>query len=112
MKKLLLGLFLATMPLVGCGTEEGTTLPDASEFAVTSDGLEMSIEFRDDASDEQLLDEGVASLSESENDLACRVVLQYCRHPNTGIPHCVATGCTRAEAIRNCEALIRRTCGR
>ncbi|GHG92452.1 hypothetical protein [Comamonas sp. JC664] len=111
MKKLLLGLFLTTMPLVGCGVEDGSALPDASEFAVTTDGQEMSIEQRDATPGEQPPEVGAANVRVSENELACWVVLEYCRHPNTGKPHCTATGCTLAEAIRNCEALIRRTCG-
>ncbi|WP_426750382.1 hypothetical protein [Myxococcus sp. Y35] len=110
MKKLLLGMFLATMPLVGCGAEEAANPSETGQVVSTADGREMVIEQRTAAPGEQAPEVGAANVSVSENDLACWVVLDYCRHPDTGRPHCTATGCTLAEAIEHCQALIDQTC--
>jgi hypothetical protein len=109
MKKLLLGMMLAAIPLVGCGAG------DDSQIAVTADGLRMSID-QVSAPGEAPPTGDIANMSvEPNNDVSamagtCWVVLDYCRHPQTGIPHCTATNCTFAEAKKNCEALIRKTC--
>ncbi|MFY2558780.1 hypothetical protein ACN469_14225 [Corallococcus terminator] len=109
MKKLLLGMFLATLPLVGCGTEEAP-LPELGEVVSAPDGSELVIEQRTAGPGEEAPEVSAANVSVDEDSLACWVVLNYCRHPNTGRPHCTATGCTIAQAIKNCQALIKKTC--
>ncbi|MCY0997548.1 hypothetical protein OWM54_10410 [Myxococcus sp. MISCRS1] len=109
MKKLLLGMFLATLSLVGCGTEEAN-LPETGQVMTTEDGRELVIEQRSAESGEEAPDVDAANVSVDEDSLACWVVLNYCRHPDTGRPHCTATGCTIAQAIKHCQALIRKHC--
>lgn len=41
----------------------------------------------------------------------CWVTLEWCRHPNTGNPHCTARNCTAQQAVSNCLSLIEDTCG-
>jgi hypothetical protein len=109
MKKLLLGMMLAASPLVGCG--EG----DDSQVLATADGLQMSIE-QVSAPGEAPPAGEVANMSVEPSDdvsamaASCWVVLDYCRHPQTGLPHCTATNCTVAQAKKNCEALFKKTC--
>ncbi len=110
MKKLLLGVFLATIPLVGCGAEAEAPLPETGQVVSTADGRELVLEQRTVAPGEQTPEVGAANVSVSDNEFACWVVLEYCRHPDTGLPHCTFTNCTIAEAVRNCQALIDRTC--
>ncbi|WP_408891337.1 hypothetical protein ACJ2CR_17075 [Myxococcus faecalis] len=109
MKKLLLGMFLATLSLVGCGTEEAN-LPETGQVMTMEDGRELVIEQRSAEPGEEAPDVDAANVSVDEDSLACWVVLNYCRHPDTGRPHCTATGCTIAQAIKHCQALIRKTC--
>lgn len=105
MKKLFLGMFLAAMPLtVGCGGDE------ASDQLVTNEsGVQMSIEQRSAAPGDSAPD---VSASKVSGDVAagCWVVLDWCKAPGTGIPHCTATNCSLNEAMQHCEALINQTC--
>ncbi|NVJ22080.1 MULTISPECIES: hypothetical protein [Myxococcus] len=109
MKKLILGVFLATMSLVGCGTEEALP-PETGQVMATEDGRELVIEQRSAEPGEEAPEVEAANVSVDEDSLACWVVLNYCRHPQTGRPHCTATGCTVAQAIKHCQALIKKTC--
>lgn len=109
MKKLLLGMFLATLSFVGCGVEEASP-PETGQVMTTEDGRELVIEQRSAEPGEEAPDVEAANVSVDETNLRCWVVLNYCRHPQTGRPHCTATGCTLADAIKHCQALIKKTC--
>ncbi|MBN9686392.1 MULTISPECIES: hypothetical protein [unclassified Corallococcus] len=102
MKKLLVGMMLAVIPLLGCGAEvEG--LAEQGHIVSTEDGTEMVIEHR--AEPGEARSEDVSAMGAS-----CWVVLEYCKDPKTGRPNCAQTHCTMDEAVTACRALIRKHC--
>ncbi|RKH88737.1 hypothetical protein D7Y21_13515 [Corallococcus sp. AB045] len=82
MKKLLVGMMLAVIPLVGCGAEVDG-LAEQGQIVTTEDGTEGA---------------------------SCGVVLEYCKDPKTGRPNCAQTHCTMDEAVTACKALIKKHC--
>ncbi|MFP2929456.1 hypothetical protein ACLESO_30510 [Pyxidicoccus sp. 3LG] len=112
MKKLLLGLMLATAPLVGCGVDVQET-PDENVKTLTSDsGLVMTI-IEDSADgyseDETSMGEPSGLVTAAGAD--CWVTLLYCKDPRYGTATCRSNGkCTNAQIQRNCEALYQKNC--
>ncbi|TSC29516.1 hypothetical protein [Corallococcus sp. Z5C101001] len=115
MKRLFLGMVLAVIPLVGCGAGDETAPAQKGQLYSSEAGLQMVIEQRE-APTEAPPSEEVANMSvEPSADVtasaaSCWVVLNYCKHPQTGRPYCTATNCTISQAIKNCEALIKKIC--
>ncbi|NOK19571.1 hypothetical protein [Corallococcus carmarthensis] len=102
MKKLLVGLMLAVIPLVGCGTETDG-LAEQGQIVTTEDGAEMVIEHRSEPGEARSGD--VSAMGAS-----CWVVLEYCKDPQTGRPNCAQTHCTMDQAVAACKALIKKHC--
>ncbi|MBN8471719.1 hypothetical protein JYJ95_34865 [Corallococcus exiguus] len=102
MKKLLVGMMLALIPLVGCEAE-GDGLAEQGQLVTTEDGTEMVIEYRSEPDEAQ--SEDVSAMGAS-----CWVVLEYCKDPKTGRPNCAQTHCTMDEAVTACKALIKKHC--
>jgi hypothetical protein len=117
MKKLLLGLMLVAVPVVGCGpgvVEEPTA--DNPETITTESGQNVTMVA--EPGPQSFAEEPVASMSVPADDVSamgpnCWVTLQYCHLP--GAPpytaYCTDNGkCTRAQLENNCIALIRKNC--
>ena len=110
MKKLLLGMMLAVIPLVGCGEGADPSMSENAQVITREDGTQMVIEQRS-AGEEAPMEEAANMSIEPSADVSasaasCWVVLQYCKPQ----PYCTFTNCTVAPAIKNCNALIKKTC--
>ncbi|RYZ44078.1 MAG: hypothetical protein EOO71_00985 [Myxococcaceae bacterium] len=116
MKKLLLGLMLAAIPLVGCGTGGDEDSMGEAQTFISADGLTLTGQY-DVASPhaEAGMDEGQVSMEDesasvSASSAACWVTLQYCRN-SSGQFRCTQNGhCDPEQFTRNCLALYRKTC--
>ncbi|CAM4422981.1 hypothetical protein HRD49_13775 [Corallococcus exiguus] len=111
MKKLLLGLMLAAVPLVGCGTGVEDYPSDNAEMISTESGQSIILDHNPMTSS----DEPLASM-ESPSEVSamgpnCWVTLLYCKWPGTDIGVCKDNGkCTAAQLRNNCIALYNKTC--
>jgi hypothetical protein len=106
MKRFIIGL-LAACALVACidspadqtSTEDGHTFTVGGQPAILFEGPSRA-------------EEPLASYSEAGVIAAgCRVTLDWCVTPGSGIPSCTARNCTLERAISACESLIDDTCG-
>lgn len=112
MKKLLLGLMLAVVPMVGCGTGVEEYPSDNAEVITTESGQTLILDHEPLTSS----DEALASMSDSSGDVSamgpnCWVTLLYCKWPGTDIGVCKDNGkCSAKQRRENCLALYNKTC--
>jgi hypothetical protein len=112
MKKLLLGLMLSAVPMVGCGTGEENASLDTREVVTTEDGQGLILDSNPAAASEHPL----ASMGSPDSEVTamgpnCWVTLEYCQYPGTNYGYCTQNGhCSAAQFRQNCIALYKKTC--
>ncbi|MFY2561266.1 hypothetical protein ACN469_26940 [Corallococcus terminator] len=111
MKKLLLGLLLAVVPMVGCGTGVEDYPSDNAEIISTESGQRIILDHDPLTSS----DVPLASMGDESEVSAmgpnCWVTLLYCKWPGTNIGVCKDNGkCTDKQLRDNCIALYNKTC--
>ena len=112
MKKLLLGLMLVAVPLIGCGGGAEDVSADNVQTVMTEDGHGINLDYGPMNSEEPL-----ASMQDSSGDVSamgpgCWVTLLYCKDPRyNGWATCQQNGkCSLQQFKDNCIALYNKTC--
>lgn len=113
MKKLLLGLMLAVVPVVGCGVGPDEVSSDTVKSVTTESGQGINLDYSPLTSEEEPL----ASMESTGGDVSamgpnCWVTLLYCKDPRyNGWATCKQNGkCSETQFINNCIALYEKTC--
>ncbi|RKH62940.1 hypothetical protein [Corallococcus llansteffanensis] len=112
MKKLLLGLMLVAVPLMGCGVGAEDAPSDTVQTVTTESGQSINLDYGPMSSEEPL-----ASMQDSSGDVSamgagCWVTLLYCKDPRyNGWATCQQNGkCSYQQFKDNCIALYNKTC--